>query len=263
MIEFFVILGEFDGPLLPNTLDIHTLRSSMIDYHMATFFTFQKGSSAWNIDSEVKAQVTHEQKEWSRKSPEALLCQKLTERKESGEVIIAKLSEPCKAMREQALALDEIQVTLKYNNVPSLIEIVEAKSVDVFKTLMWPFLKVDLDRIYKTSSTVKSINSAPTYARIQFHKETPSFDLIIERPMEKLKFAEIRLPYPLNLVFPLKSGIVNSVKSTANLISANTILPTCKVENRGIETFDNRYILNIFCDLIHTLLDVFRVERCF
>ena len=240
MIEFFVILGEFDGPLLPNTLDIHTLRSSMINYHMATFFTFQKGSSAWNIDSEVKAQVTHEQKEWSRKSPEALLCQKLTERKESGEVIIAKLSEPCKAMREQALALDEIQVTLKYNNVPSLIEVVEAKSVDVFKTLMWPFLKVDLDHIYKTSSTIKSINSAPTYARIQFHKETPSFDLIIERPMEKLKFAEIRLPYPLNLVFPLKSGIVNSVKSTANLISANTILPTCKVENKGIQTFDNR-----------------------
>jgi len=232
--------GEIAGPIVPNTLDIHTLRSSMIDYRMATFFNFQKDSYVWNIDSEIRAQVTHEQKEWSRKSPEAILCQKLTERKESGEIIIAKLSEPCEAMRQQALALDEIQVTIKYNNVPSWIKLVEAKSVDVFKTLMWPFLRVDLDRIHQTSSTVKSINSSPTYARLHFHKDTPSFDLVIERPMEKLKFVQIRLPYPLNLILPLKSGIVNSVKSTANLVSANTVLPTCRIEGKAIRTFDNR-----------------------
>jgi len=64
--------------------------------------------------------------------------------------------------------------------------------------------------------------------------------MVIERPMEKLKFGQIRLPYPLNLVLPLKSGIVNSVKSTANLISANTILPTCVVEGKALQTFDNR-----------------------
>jgi len=225
---------------LPTTLDIHTLRSSMIDYRLATFFTFQKGNSAWNIDSEIKAHVTHEQKEWSKKSPEALLCQKLIERQEAGETIIAKLSEPCRAMRQQALALDEIEVTLKYKNVPSWIELVESKAVDIFKSLMWPFLRVDLDHIHQTSSTIKSINSAPTFARIQFQKDTPSFDLVLERPMEKLEFGQIRLPYPLNLILPLKSGIANSVKSTANLISANTILPTCQVEGKALQTFDNR-----------------------
>ena len=98
-------------------------------------------------------------------------------------------------MRQQALALDEIQVTLKYRDVPSWIEVVEAKSVDMFKTLLWPFLKVDLNSLQETSSTVKSIKSAPVYARLHFHKETPTFDLTIERPMEKLQFGQIRLPY--------------------------------------------------------------------
>merc|ERR1712212_319078 len=41
-------------------------------------------------------------------------------------------------------------------------------------------------------------------------------------------------------ILPLKSGIANSVKSTANLISANTILPTCQVEGEALQTFDNR-----------------------
>ena len=44
-----VYRGELIGPILPTTLDIHTLHSNMIDYHLATFFTFQKGNSAWNI----------------------------------------------------------------------------------------------------------------------------------------------------------------------------------------------------------------------
>ena len=68
-------------------------------------------------------------------------------------------------MRQQALALDEIEVTLKYKNVPSWMELVESKAVDIFKSLMWPFLRVDLDHIHQTSSAIKSINSAPTIAR--------------------------------------------------------------------------------------------------
>ena len=145
-------------------------------------------------------------------------------------------------MRHQALALDEIQVTLKYNNVPSWVRIVEAKSVDMFKTLMWPFLKVDLNTLLETSSTVKSINSAPVYARLHFHKETPTFDLTIERPMEKLQFGQIRLPYGLHMVLPLKGDFITSAKSAANLISANTLLPACKVEGKALQTFDNRFV---------------------
>jgi hypothetical protein len=114
----------------------------MVDYRINSNIIRQNAQTPiWSITSDIKAQVSHEQKEWSRKSPEAVLCQKLTEKKLAGEVVVAKLSEPCEAMRQQALALDEIQVTLKYNNVPSWIEIVEAKSVDMFKTLMWPFFE--------------------------------------------------------------------------------------------------------------------------
>merc|ERR1711971_475636 len=111
---------------------------------------------------------------------------------------------------------------------------------DMFKTLMWPFLKVDLNSLHETSSTVKSIKSAPVYARLHFHKETPTFDLTIERPMEKLQFGQIRLPYGLHMVLPLKGDLITSAKSAANLISANTLLPVCKVEGKALLTFDNR-----------------------
>ena len=94
------------------------------------------------------------------------------------------------------------------------------------------------------------------FTRIQFQKDTPSFDLVLERPMEKLEFSQIRLPYPLNLILPLKSGIANSVKTTANLISANTILPTCQVEGKALQTFDNRldsFLLNFINRLLNRL----------
>merc|ERR1711862_730703 len=70
----------------------------------------------------------------------------------------------------------------------------------------------------------KDINSAPTYVRVRFNQQTPTFDLTLERPMEKLQFGQIRLPYGLHMVLPLKGDLLLSAKSAANLISATTWL---------------------------------------
>merc|ERR1711862_1085119 len=108
-------------------------------------------------------------------------------------------------------------------------------------TLMWPFLKVDLAQIAEQIPVRPiDINSAPTYVRVRFNQQTPTFDLTLERPMEKLQFGQIRLPYGLHMVLPLKGDLLLSAKSAANLISANTLLPVCKVEGKALETFDNR-----------------------
>merc|ERR1712193_364342 len=72
------------------------------------------------------------------------------------------------------------------------------------------------------------------------NQQTPTFDLTLERPMEKLQFGQIRLPYGLHMVLPLKGDLLLSAKSAANLITANTLLPVCKVEGKALETFDNR-----------------------
>jgi len=71
------------------------------------------------------------------------------------------------------------------------------------KVGLWPFLKSD-----KASSVYERSDS--TVCRIQFHRETPTFDLTIERPEEKVSFVSIRMPYPLNYIFPLKANQVST-----------------------------------------------------
>ena len=51
------------GPILPVTLDIHTLRSSMVDYRINSNIIRQNAQTPiWSITSDIKAQVSHEQK---------------------------------------------------------------------------------------------------------------------------------------------------------------------------------------------------------
>jgi len=246
-----ILKGRTLTPTLSNSWDIHALRSSMIDYRLTTGMEiYHDRTFLWSIKSDTKALATHQQKEYSRTSPEAVLCQKLTQRKEAGEAVIAKLSEPCEIMRQQALALDEILITVQYKNVPAWVETVEAKSVEIFKTIMWPFLK--LNPLEQQSRPIGPIKTFPVYARIQFRKDTPSFDLTIERPMGKVQLGQVRLPYPLNLILPLKAGL-NNVKLASNMVSANTLFPVCKVESRALQTFDNRS-LPLIMDPCYTLV---------
>ena len=68
---------------------------------------------------------------------------------------------------------------------------------------------------------------------------TPSFDLTVTRPQEKMSYANIRLPYPLNVVLPLKAG-QNNIKLAAQKATAHSLFPVCKVEGKSVQTFDNR-----------------------
>lgn len=237
--SMIVLKGNLQSPVLP-VWDIHAIRSSMVDYRFYNSIQFVKdGSKKWAVDIDTKAQTTHEQKEHSRKSAEAKLCQRLTQEKESSpeqnQQVLAKLSQACEYMREQARTLDEVQVTVKYENVPRSFEWAESRAMEMFKTVMWPYLRMDT----KMQKAEVSIKSSPVYTRIQFHKTTPSFDLTIERPEGKMQFKQVRTPYPLNYILPLKAD-VNNVKLVAQQLSARSLYPVCKIEGNAIQTFDNR-----------------------
>ena len=61
--SFFQFTGHMTGPILPVTLDIHTLRSSMVDYRINSNIIRQNAQTPiWSITSDIKAQVSHEQK---------------------------------------------------------------------------------------------------------------------------------------------------------------------------------------------------------
>ena len=76
-----VLEGKIQSPVLP-VWDIHAIRSSMIDYSAFTSLQYyQSANKQWNIDVDTKAQTTHDQREYSRTSPEAIRCQKLEQQK--------------------------------------------------------------------------------------------------------------------------------------------------------------------------------------
>lgn len=181
-----------------------------------------------NIRIAGNAKVSHEQKEYSRNSEEAKKCQELKDKDADN----AKFSNACERARQQAQTVDEVDFKIDYNNVPEQVRRFESRLVQWVKVALWPFLKSD-----KVSSVHD--RSESTVCRIQFHRETPSFDLVIERPEEKVSFVRVRLPYPINTIFPLKAGQNNAILAGRQIIG-DSVAPICKVESTTLMTFDNR-----------------------
>merc|ERR1712066_976077 len=242
--EKLVLKGNLESPVL-SVWDLPEIRNSLIDVRFfQTLQVYRTGTQVpqWSIDVRGNTKVSQEQKEHSMISKEAKLCKSLMQKKSSGEKVLAHLSEPCEAMRLQARTLDEVDLTIKYNIVPKMVETVEHVITDSLKTLLWPFRQVLNEQVsYKRVS----INDAPVLVRIVFNKMTPSFDLTIQKPQENIKFRQIRLPSPLRLVFPLKAGVSNA-KLIAQKITGHSIRPVCKLEEQTLtlenvlKTYDNK-----------------------
>ena len=187
--------GELDLPNLPvwNTEEI---RSSLINFrYMNTFGFGSQSCSESNIRITGNAKVSHEQKEYSRQSRDAEECQRL----KSTNAPKARFSESCERTRRQAQAVDEVEFKIDYNNIPEMVKRVESRLTQFLKVVLWPYLKSD-----KKSSLHERTESS--FCRLQFHRESPTFDMTIERPEEKISFQRIRIPYPLDRIFPLKAN---------------------------------------------------------
>jgi uncharacterized protein YkuJ len=97
-------------------------------------------------------------------------------------------------------------------------------------------------------------SSFPVMVRVLFHRETPSFDLIINKPEESIVFSRIRIPYPLNLVFPMKAGTCpNNGYQILKSLSGGSLTPECKVGAEMLTTFDNKSIPLKLDDCFHLL----------
>ena len=235
--EKIVAKGHLQAPLLP-IWNTHAIRSSMIDFrYMNTLEMHRSGSKVWSIDIEGSSRTSEEQKEFSKISQEAVQCEKLIEKSQSGEKgVLAKLSEPCQKMREQARTIDEVDFSIRYHNVPH-VEYYETKAASYLKLGLWPFLRLDLSE--QKSIEGQSVAQGPHSAKIQFNRMTPTFDLIVNRPQEKIEFRQIRLPYGLNHVLPLKAGLSNA-KLIAQKVTGSVLYPVCKIEGQALKTFDNK-----------------------
>merc|ERR1711981_1526593 len=161
---------------------------------------------------------------------------------------LAELSEACEQQNLQARILDEIEFDIKYVVVPKTVEIIENYVVDVIKAYLWPFRQITTD----ITPRQPSINNAPVMVRIVFNKRTPSFDLLIQRPIDVIRFNKIRLPIVLDKILPLKAGI-NNVKRVAQQLTGKDLFPVCVIEQQTLRTFDNK-TYPITLDACHRVL---------
>merc|ERR1711981_56547 len=176
-------------------------------------------------------------------------CLQLIEMKKSGSYHgLAELSEACEQQNLQARILDEIEFDIKYVVGPKTVEIIENYVVDVVKAYLWPFRQITTD----ITPRQPSINNAPVMVRIVFNKRTPSFDLLIQRPIDVIRFNKIRLPIVLDKILPLKAGI-NNVKHVAQQLTGKDLFPVCVIEQQTLRTFDNK-TYPITLDACHRVL---------
>jgi hypothetical protein len=249
------IKGSVDLPILP-MWNIEELRSSLVDLRYNNEIGFGESSCS---DSTIKvvgnAKVSHEQKEFSRQSVEARKCHKLLEERVPG----AKLSDACERTRLQAQTVDEVEFKVVYNNMPSSFTKYETTVLEYLRMYLWPYLK-DVKMSPSVDESVK--NNYAAMARILFHRETPSFDLILNRPSQSIAFSRIRIPYPLNIFFPMKAGR-NNAYLALKAITGEDFTPECKIGTESLTTFDNKTMSLEMDDCFHLLSGDCSKDRSF
>ena len=254
------INGEVDMPVLP-LWNIEELRSSLIDFRYLNEIKFGKSSCS---ESSIKvvgtAKVSQEQKEFSQQSAEAKRCKQQLEEQVPG----ARLSQACERTRLQAQTVDEVEFRMEYNNVPKEVTAVESKLVEYLKIYLWPYIKAAKSSKQNQNQMQQEDNrsSYPVICRVLFHRETPSFDLIINRPDQSIAFSMIRIPYPLNLVFPMKAGR-NNAYLALKAVTGSSFTPECKISKESLTTFDNKTMPLNLDDCFHLLSGDCSQDRTF
>jgi len=240
--------GFSDIPLLP-MWSISEIHSSLKSFRYSNEIGMGRSScSETTITVDGHARVSKKQLEFSTKSKEARQCQELLQQQAPG----AKLSEACEKVRLQANALDEIEFKTDYNNVSDKQKRYEAMWIDVVKMVLWPYFKPSESRSDYRQNLQSAGSSYSTKTIIGFHQDTPSFDLTIVREGESLRFLNVRIPYPYNLVFPLKGGR-NNIFLAARALTGKSFTPECKVGMKQITTFDNKTMPMALDECFHLL----------
>ena len=188
-LKHICIKGEVDLPNLP-VWSIDEIRSSLIDFRYINTFGYGVSScTESSIRFTGNARVSQGQKEHSRQSKDAEQCQKLLEENAPS----AKLSEACERTRRQAKTIDEVEFKIDYNNVAEHVKRVEGEITKLIKVALLPYVKYE-------KKALPHEESERVLFRIQFNRNTPSFDLTINGQQERIEFSKIRIPSPLNQV---------------------------------------------------------------
>ena len=231
------ISGKLTMPILP-IWNIEHIRNTLInfEYENKMALTLANGKTS-EIITTGTAKTSEEQKSFSSMSSEAKQLRNLIATRTTGASsrLIAELEE---IVRIQASTLDKVVFQTEYVNVPRSFEVAQSKVINFLKAYLYPYY-------CPSSSTVESHQFESlrykSTVKVSFHQQTPSFDLEIVRPTEKVFFRNVRVSYPYNLFFPL-SAIRNNVRLAANQLVSGSVLSTktCAIDGLHMTKFNGQ-----------------------
>merc|ERR1719391_1875969 len=207
-------------------------------------FTMANGEKSQVITTGT-AKTTETQKSFSLKSPEAL---KLKEAGPIGSILSAKATAELEELvRVQASTLDKVVFETKYVNMPKVFERMEMTFVEMLKIYLWPYFT-------PSKSTVENMalesGNYKTTTEVTFRQETPSFDLKITMPTQKVFFTNVRITYPFSLFFPV-TAVWNNVHLGLSKFVSGSILSskTCRMDSNTLVKFDGKPLNLPFGDM--------------
>merc|ERR1712198_736676 len=227
------------GPILP-MWNIEHIRNYLInfEYENKMALTLANGKTS-EIITTGTAKTSEEQKPFSSMSSEAKQLRNLIATRTTGasSKLIAELEE---IVRVQASTLDKVVFQTEYVNVPRSFEVAQSKVINFLKAYLYPYYCPSASTV--ESHQFESLRYKST-VQVSFHQQTPSFDLEIVRPTEKIFFRNVRVSYPYNLFFPL-SAIRNNVRLTANQLVSGSVLSTktCAINGLHMIKFNGQSV---------------------
>merc|ERR1719300_1802443 len=233
------VSGKLTMPILP-IWNIEHIRNTLInfEYENKMALTLANGKTS-EIITTGTAKTSEEQKSFSSTSSEAKQLRNLIATRTTGasSKLIAELEE---IVRIQASTLDKVVFQTEYVNVPRSFEVAQSKVINFLKAYLYPYYCPSASTV--ESHQFESLRYKST-VQVSFHQQTPSFDLEIVRPTEKIFFRNVRVSYPYNLFFPL-SAIRNNVRLAANQLVSGSVLSTktCAMTGHHIVKFNGQSI---------------------
>jgi len=239
MIKKVCVSGGVTVPVLP-MWNINEIRSALVNFDLHNMIAFGRNSCQESkILTTGIAKTSPMQKSLSSTSAEAKECQRLIV--ERGQVALT--TPVCEQVRLQATTLDEILIESEYINVPKPAILTEETGLSYVKAFLWPYYVPSQSTVVPTTTGL-NLKKFNTTTMIKFMQLTPSFDLTVVRPTEKVVFQGIHIRYPLSLFFPLKA-IRNNINLSVNkVLVGSPVVPTCTIAtstamHQEVLTFEN------------------------
>merc|ERR1712168_363203 len=195
------------------------------------------GGKTSEIITTGTAKTSEEQKSFSSMSSEAKQLRNLIATRTGSSKLIAELEE---IVRVQASTLDKVVFQTEYINVPRSFEAAQSKVINFLKAYLYPYYCPSSSSV--ESHQFESLRYKST-VQVSFHQQTPSFDLEIVRPTEKVFFRNVRVSYPYTPFFPL-SAIRNNVRLAANQLVSGSVLSTktCAINGLHMIKFNGQSV---------------------